>query len=265
MRLQKLALAALLTAVLFTGACKSTEQVQTQPAQAATAPQTPAETTAESLIDKNIAARGGLDAMNGLQALKMTGEVQMMGMVLPITVYSQRPRSQRSEVEVAQMGATFVNAFDGETAWAINPMMSSAPQKMSGDILRITRANSYFDGALIEARQQGYEVEYQGEDEVRGNPAHKLLVKRGEFGDITVYLDAETGLEVKTEAEGINPQSGSVIPQATYYLDYRDLNGVPTAHRLEIETGGQVSQVLTIGEVEVNPEIDPSIFTFPGQ
>ncbi len=265
MRIQTLLLAAVLTAATCTVGCKSTEKVQTQPAEAAAAAQAPAEITADYLIDRYIAARGGLDAMNSIKTMRMKGEVEMMGMVLPITVYSQRPRSQRSEVEVAQMGATFINAFDGETAWAINPMMSSAPQKMTGDILRITRANSHFDGALVEAREMGYEVEYQGEAEVRGKPAHKLLVKRPEVGDVTVYLDAETGLNVKTEAEGINPQSGTVIPQATYYLDYREVNGVPSAHRLEIETGGSVTQVLTFSEVEANPDIDESLFKFPGQ
>ena len=240
---------ALLVACLFLlSACKSTET-----------PLTPE----QEMAAKNIEASGGLEAITAIQSIKMSGGVAVMGMDLELTIYQKRPGKVRSEVNIPSMGMQIINAYDGETAWSINPMAGSGAQKVTGDQARGIIEQADMDGIFVGYEEKGISLEYLGEEEVRGKNTHKMRAVRADGTENVVYLDADTFLIAKTEGEGIDPTSGSKTSVETYTSDYRAVAGVQMPHALEIIMAG-TNQDVTITAIEANLEVDDAIFVMPG-
>lgn len=236
-------------------ACTSSREAQKEEIPEPPAP--------EYYVAQNISARGGFDKLKSIQTLKLTGEIQMMGMALPITLYQKRPNKTRNEVEIQGMGATVITGFDGNTGWTKNPMLVPEIQVLPDNLTEVLEDNSDIDGILVNYKSKGYTIEYLGEADVREKPAYKLRVIRPERSDVIIYLDKETFLEVKVEGKGIDYQMGKVVDAVMYLGDYRDVEGIKTAHLIEVETAGQVQQVLELNSVEVNPQLEDEMFASP--
>ena len=269
-------------AVMLTfSACKSSE-VMTDSTPASTADAMPAsEPAAEpmaepmaksdasmdmdvsALIDKHIAARGGVDNIKAVETVKMTGKVEVMGMEIDMTNYLKRPNKIRSMLVIKAMNAEVNQGFDGEMGWMQNP--GSSPQPMPKELANGMKDQADIDGMLMNYEDKGITLEYLGEGMVNDKPAHKLKVTRPDQPDTVVYLDKETYLEVKLEGEGVNPQTGQPAQTETYMSDYRLVNGVQMAHLMEVKMDGTTFQKITMSEILTNVDVEDSIFTMPGQ
>jgi outer membrane lipoprotein-sorting protein len=87
--------------------------------------------TLDQILKKNEDAIGGADAISRVQTLRTTSRMVMSDgqTEMVATVSSKRPNFVR--IETAVMGSNIVWAFDGTTAWMINPLAGgSEPQKM---------------------------------------------------------------------------------------------------------------------------------------
>lgn len=215
----------------------------------------------DELVDRNVEAKGGRELLGSVQSMKQTGQAAVMGMSVPITIYAKRPDKVRSEVEV--QGMEIVNAFDGETAWGINPMAGAEPQKLPADQVASIKSQASFDGMLFNHGENGYTLAYLGEGEVRGAPAYKLRVTDAAGDSLTLFLDADSFLEVKTEKEVTDPQMGQVTVE-TFFDDYRVVEGMKLPFVIETVVKGQSFQKVTMEEIDLNAEIPDSLFAFPG-
>src|SRR6185436_15679066 len=88
-------------------------------------PQTPAAPaalpTVDEIIARNLEAKGGAAKWQAIKSVKMTGMMIRQGTEMPLTVYAMRPNFNRQEITTP--GGKAVQAFDGTTAWVVNPMM----------------------------------------------------------------------------------------------------------------------------------------------
>ena len=105
------------------------------------------EMTADELIAKAIETLGGAEAFADLENTKMTATVSMGPMELPGTLHSAKPNLQHFEINI--QGKTLVQAYDGETAWMINPFQGgdSAQKMPEEEAKEFTRAT--FEAAYI--------------------------------------------------------------------------------------------------------------------
>src|SRR5262249_33969964 len=143
---------------------------------AITLAQSPAPTVDE-LIQKNIAARGGLEKLRALKSLKMTGKLRTDGVELPLVVYIKRPGMARGEATL--QGMRFVLAYDGEAVWEINAFDGkTAPERLPPDNedARGIIETADLDGPLIDYKAKGSTVEFAGKEEVESTPVYKLKV-----------------------------------------------------------------------------------------
>src|SRR5437588_11792772 len=88
--------------------------------------------TVEQIVQKHLDALGGLDKLKAINTLSATGKAIMSeGQIeAPMLMQMKRPSSMRMEITV--QGKKIVQAFDGTTAWMINPLMgANVPQKAS--------------------------------------------------------------------------------------------------------------------------------------
>jgi len=219
--------------------------------------------TADELIEKNIKAKGGADKLKSLQSVKLTGKMKMGPIEAPFTVVKKRPENFRLEFTV--QGMTGIQAYDGSTGWMVMPFMGKKdPEQMSADMLKEFKEEADFDGPMVDYKAKGNKVEYLGKEDVQGTPAYKLKVTTKDGNESTVYLDAESYLEIKTESK--RKIQGQEIESETTLGDYKDVGG-GLLFPMSIESrakGKEGSQSITIEKVELNPTtVDAAIFHMP--
>jgi outer membrane lipoprotein-sorting protein len=215
--------------------------------------------TAEELIAKNLAARGGLEKLQSLNTMKVTGTVAFQGMEMPMTLLTKRPNKMRQELSM--QGQAIVQAFDGETVWASNPMMGPGARAMEGPQADALKNQALFDGPLVGYKERGDTVEVVGPAEVEGAKAWKLKVSRKDGRAMHIFLDADTFLErqwsVTMEQNGLTMEVDTIIG------DYQPVDGVKVARSMRTLMGGNPMGTLKIASVEFNVPVDDSVFVMP--
>ncbi len=222
------------------------------------AAQTPAAAlTVDEIVTKHLATKGGAEKWKTIQSQTMTGVALAQGFELPMTAYAKRPNLSRKELTIGlpgQPAVRIVNLFDGARAWMINPMTGSdAPQEMPGAESAIAKAQSDFDGALIDYKTKGFAVELLPAATVAGKPAHHLKVSRKDLPTQHVYLDPDTFVELRITTEGANASE-------TDLSDYKAIDGIMVPHSVKISQGGAVQAELKITTVTFNTPIDDAMF-----
>jgi outer membrane lipoprotein-sorting protein len=220
--------------------------------------------TASELAAKNIAAKGGIDKLNAIQSLRLSGKLLVNGGAVEIgyLMLVKRPDAIRYEAQL--QGLTQVQAYDGTQAWQINPFQGRKdPQKLSADDAKGLGEDAVdFAGPLVDYQAKGYTLDYLGTEDIDGTEAHKLRVTRPN-GDVTyVYLDPDYFLELRTVNRRI--EHGIPIETITDYGDYEKVNGVYLAFAQEsYHKGSSARQKLQVDKAEANVTADKSMFEFP--
>jgi outer membrane lipoprotein-sorting protein len=226
--------------------------------------------TADELVAKNLKAKGGVDALKAVQGMKITGRVTLPGagggggMEIPMTILTKRPNRFRQESEFN--GQKIVVAFDGTKAWMINPMMGQAgAQQITGDRLEMVKQQADLDGPLVDYKAKGTIIEVLGADTVDGKKAFKLKVTPKTGRPVTLFLDAETGLEAKTVMQAPADAAGPGAPAATLesvFSNYQPVGNLTMPHTIQQKANGQVLQI-NIDKIELSPGADDSLFAMP--
>ena len=218
----------------------------------------------EQIVQKHTAALGGADKLRAIQNVTVTGTATLMGgLQAPVVVKAKRPASMRMEMTV--QGQTFVQAFDGQTAWIVNPFMGTPdPLKSSEEDTRTARDDADFiEGSLVDYEAKGNAVELAGTEQIEGSPAYKLKVTRKSGSIEFVYLDAHTFLPIKSA--GTRTQQGHEIAYESFQGNFKAVHGVMMPFSLTQKMNGRSMMELTVERVEVNTAMKDSIFQMPEQ
>jgi outer membrane lipoprotein-sorting protein len=236
-----------------------------QVAIAADAPDTPATLTAAQVVEKNVAARGGLQAWKAVQTLSMSGKLEAGGTQnteLPFSLEMKRPRKSRLELKFN--GQTAVQVYDGSNGWKLRPFLNRHQvEPYTAEELKAASMQAELDGPLVDYNAKGTKLELAGVQPVEGRQAYnlKLTLKNGQVQH--VWVDAQTFLDVKVEG---TPRrlDGKYRPVETYLRDYRPVKGLMVAYVLETSVeGAKRTEKIRIDNVVVNPKLEDSHFTKP--
>ena len=217
----------------------------------------------DEIISKYHENMGGLDKLKAKKSLKFMGKMPTPMSDLSIVIYKKAPNLSRTEVDL--QGQLMVQAFDGETAWMINPMMGSTePQKLEGEMAKSIIDQAEFEDPFIDYAAKGNEVTLEGSDTIEGVECYKikLVVNKDNEEDKNTqiyYLDKELymPLLVKSWVNGMEIN--------TYMSDYREVeDGLIMAFKIEVKMMGQPPQIISIDSVGVDVEMDDELFKFPG-
>lgn len=218
--------------------------------------------TADELIAKNIAARGGIEKLKAVQSMRSTGKMTVgPGVEAPATMESKRPGKVRLDLTV--QGMTLSQAFDGQKGWVINPFQGNPnPEPMSPEDIKEAEQNADMDGPLVDYKAKGHQVELLGKEKVEGTDAWKLKIALKNGDTLYYYLDADSYLEIKIESKrmvrGTEQQGEQTLG------DYKEVGGILIAHALEMgEKGRPEKQKITIEKIELNVPLDDSRFATP--
>jgi outer membrane lipoprotein-sorting protein len=216
--------------------------------------------TADEIVAKWIAARGGADKIRAIHGLEMTIKANQQGLEFPGKMDWKRPDKLRLEMTI--QGKTMVQAYDGKTAWMIMPFLGSPDaQVMSADDAKEVIEEADMDGPLFDAKAKGNAIELVGKEDLEGSPAYKLKVTLKNGDTLYSYIDAETGLQVRETSK--RKQQGSEIEVDTYPTNFKAVNGVMFPFMIENKVAGKSVGQFTIEDIKVNPTIDEGSFKMP--
>ena len=183
------------------------------------------------------------------------------GMEAPFMVIQKRPKMTRTEFTI--QGMTGMQVYDGKNAWMVMPFMGKKdPEMMPAEQAQMLDEQADMDGPLVDYKAKGNKVELLGKEQVEGADAYKLKVTLKSGQTRTIYLDAESGLEVKTEAK--RNIRGSEVEGETFLSDYKEVKGMMMPFTMESGAkGGSMRQKMVIDSIETNVSLADSLFLMP--
>lgn len=266
-------------------------------APAAKAPPQLPQLTAAQIVDKNVAARGGLEAWKRVQSVAMSGkldvgrvrkenptalmsrrDVRIMSqkeaaqakagsdsgelVQLPFVMEMQRPRKMRFELQFR--GDTAVQVYDGQHGWKLRPFLNRHQvEPYTKEELKTASEQQDLDGPLINYAAKGTKVALDGTDWVDDRPAYKLKLTL-KTGDVHhVWVDGQTFLDVKMDG---SPRrlDGKMHAVYVYERDFKAVDGLMFPYLTETAVDGvKDTEKIHFEKITVNPQLDPSHFAKP--
>ena len=219
--------------------------------------------TADELVNKNIAARGGLEKIKAIQTLRVTGTAMTpFGVPAVVMTENMRPDLVRETFSIA--GMTAVQAYDGTTGWQIQPFGGKKdPQFMGEDDLRDLQLDSDLEGPLVDYKAKGNTVEFLGHDTVDGDDALRLKVTLKNGDIVYYYLDPDTFLEIRKDVQEF--VRGNVTEKRYELGSYKPIAGVmfPFSITSGPKNDPESGTTVTVDKVEVNIPIEKNDFAVP--
>jgi len=216
--------------------------------------------TVQTLLAKHAEAVGPVDRIQTRRVkLRITG---MAPFELPAVVEASRPNLIRKDVSI--QGTPQVTAFDGKQAWKTDPFVAGGdkPAPLPAAEARQLQEEADFDGALVKPEAKGIRVAYVGPATLNGKNTYELRVTLPDGAVQNVWLDAATYLETKRTQT--MPLGGTMQTVETWSSDYRAVQGVKLAYRLESGVAGAPQKAtIVVDSVEFNPRIDKARFAQP--
>lgn len=195
---------------------------------------------AQSLLNKNLEARGGAAALAAIQNVTFEGRiVQPGGFELQYKETRARlPASAADRVEISLQGLDIIQAYDGHGGWKVNPLQGRRDaEKMSADEARSLADSALVEGPLLAALKDGSKVTYLGREDFDGTLAYKLKVAQKDGDEFVYWLDPDTYLEIKVnETRRIRGAQETV---ETELGDYEKVAGVYFPMSVETWAQGQ--------------------------
>ncbi len=256
--------------------------------------------SAIEIVNKNVEARGGLQAWRSVQTMSLAGKLGAGGnqrasintlptggkakteeppprpaeeVFLPFVMELKRPRKMRFELQFA--GQTAVQVYDGSTGWKLRPFLNRrVVEPYTSDEIKMASTQADLDGPLVDYAAKGTKVEFAGVDKVENRDGYKLKLTL-KNGDVTnIWIDAQTFLEQKIQGQP-RRLDGIDHPVEVYFRDFRAVKGLQIPYVLETRVlpvthtalGAKDPSVppeqTIIEKVEVNPKLDETLFVKP--
>ena len=213
----------------------------------------------DEVIAKHIEARGGQEAWNAVETIKMTGSYTAFSKVSDFTLL--RKRDHKYFLDSVQNGKTVIVGHDDEMMWWDNHWVAPGARPVTGEAdLQALARDIDFASPLFDYAERGFEPELLGETEFDGLPAIGIKLTRPDESVETWYLDPETYLEFARESPGSD--FGNAMPATTYFDDFREVGGVKIPYYVEMQWYTR-DRVMHVDKVELNVEIEDAAFAMP--
>jgi hypothetical protein len=250
----------------------------------------PATLSVAQILERNAAARGGLEAWRKVSSLSMSGKMDAgrarvvhpedyaaghkrplnaagsepdRGTLVqvPFTMEFKRPR--KSRVEIDFHGQKAVQVYDGQKGYKLRPYLNRSDwQPFNANETKAAAEQQELDGALLDYAAKGTRIEVEGMAPVEGHDAFRLKLKFKDGQEERIWVDASSFLEVRIDgARAVGPRSR---PLHTYLRDYRPVNGLKVPFLTETQVEGRADpERIIVDAVTVNPTLDNARFAPP--
>jgi hypothetical protein len=239
--------------------------------------------TATQIVERNVAARGGLGAWRAVKTMSLAGKLGAGGnqratlqtqeqvalarrkggiqtmpsrpaqeVQLPFLMELERPRKMRFELEFA--GQTAVQVYDGAHGWKLRPFLNRrVVEPFTDEELKVSAMQADLDGPLVDYAAKGTRVELAGAEKVENRDTYKIKMTLQNSQVLHVWIDAQTFLEAKIEGQPRH-MDGTDHPTEVYFRDYRQVEGLLIPFVLETRVLPVAKTATGLRDVPVPPE-----------
>jgi outer membrane lipoprotein-sorting protein len=209
--------------------------------------------TADEIVAKSLAARGGLEKLKAVQSERVTGRIiSGRGDGSRFVVELKRPGKMR--MELTQNAKTITRIYNGQyEGWIVNPKGGQAEVvPMTVNEIKDIQKDADFDGPLLDYNKE----------KIKGQSVYKLRVAVKDEDVRYYYFDAASFLLVKWEGTRMN--DGKEVGVESFFHDYRDIHGLKIAFEIISRTPGtRLKQKIILDTVEINAALHDSRFRKP--
>jgi len=212
---------------------------------------------------------GGLDKLKQHNTTKAYGKTPTPQGDFNFVFYQKKPNKVKIVVDI--MGKQLIpQAYDGKTAWMLNPFMGESAQKLPDDMAKQIIDEAELEDPFVDYAAKGHAVSYEGTEEIQGIQCLKIkLIKYKGVTDKEstqyYFLDKASYLPImvrSTVKMGDQPAQET----ETYFSDYQEVgNGIMIPFSIETKVSGQVVNNLIFTKVLINEDIPDEEFKFPGE
>jgi outer membrane lipoprotein-sorting protein len=223
---------------------------------AAVAPQAPAKPTlsADQIVAKYVAARGGLEKIRSIQTLREKGRLTA-GADRQALVTRELKRPSRSRFEITVQGVTGVFVSDGQHGWKMSPFDGdTGPTPLSEQVVSEAAEQADIEGPLVDWKAKGHQIELAGHETVDGHDTYKLKLTLKSGGVRYEYIDVKSMYRVRTDST--RQVHGQPMQLQMTFGDYKKTSGTIFPHLIEISAAGRPQTMrVVVDTVEVNPPL----------
>lgn len=219
-----------------------------------------ADISADDIVSTYLENIGGVDNWKALTSVRMEAKMSQMGMEFPGVMIQAPPNKQRMEINI--QGQQMVQAYDGETAWWINPFMGATDAQPMPDEMSEEFVKEKFESEFIDYKEKGHTIEYLGDVEVDGVMCHEVKLTKEDGTEEFHYFDPEYMIPIMQKSI---ISTGQMAGQAveTYLSDYEEVDGLIMPKSIESKMNGATQFALTVTKVELNVEVEDATFAYP--
>lgn len=223
-------------------------------------PPSPDDPSLDTILSRYYDAIGGPGKWTDVKTMKYTGKMNSMGKVFTTAIVYKRPDKCRIDFSLGHI--YFIQSFDGKEAWKFNPTDGSKPAVLEGDDANDLIETCDFDGPLIDHKAKGHKIQYLGRETVDGKEGYKLKITNKTGSVDYYYLDTKTYLPFLVKGKAMLKEKE--VDSTTTVSDYIDTGGITIPYYFEFDLEGlDDNEIFRVSTVEINPELDDTIFTFP--
>ncbi len=211
------------------------------------------------VLNKNIAASGGLEKLKGERTQYIEGTLAVAGLTGTIKVWTKKPDFSRSEVDLKVLRITQGENAEGQWVLDSNGKLQLITKRDEASLKRKDVKRRMAEYEFLDPKSTIFKVVAAGMDTANGVNCHVVKISNTINDDVqTNYINSSTFvLERATSSEGEESSD-------SYFGDYRDIGGLTVAHytkQIQLLTG-QVQEI-TITKYESNPVIAATFFDPP--
>jgi outer membrane lipoprotein-sorting protein len=263
----------------------------------------PAGLTAAQIVDRHVAARGGLKAWLAVQTLSVSGKVDAGAgdsVERSMRVSGEGPgagvkrgraaaraaaagaakggepqqvqlpfrldmkRPHKSRFELDFAGKTAVQVYDGERGWKLRPFLNRQDvEPFTESEAKAEAAKGDLEGPLVNYQAKGTQVALEGTEQIDGHNAYKLKVSTRSGEVQHVWIDAQSFLDVKVEGTP-RRMDGKMRNVSVYQRDFRKVNDLAVPYLyVTVIEGNPTPHRMVVESVTVNPALDDARFGKP--
>jgi len=220
----------------------------------------------QALLGRAVQAHGGAAALAKYPAATWKGVARLYKEGAPSThtLMGARQRGDQGllhvENEIDGKVVRFTRVLNGSKGWLkFNENVQEIPPAVLAE--QQAHLQATWLATLVPLLTDRYTLGQAPVQQVNGQPAIGVRLSQPGRRDVTLYFDPTTFLLVKKEM-AVQDGTATVL-QESYFSNYRAIEGVQTAHKVEIRWNGQRHLEMELLEVTLRPQLPEGMFQKP--
>ncbi|HEX3569311.1 MAG TPA: tetratricopeptide repeat protein [Acidobacteriaceae bacterium] len=232
---------------------------------------------ADDVIDKAIAAMGGLDKIHAIQSVVLRGfhyegsypqegvqHHSSNGVLVRMRPHYRLVGCRPEIPECSGQWGRIVESFDGQLGWELN----WPKQRLVRTINKAEQAlhcGSEFDPLFVDYKQRGFTATYLGAKKMLGTDTVAVRIDEQGCSSTTYFFDPKTYEQLMTQITVPIHARGDRVESVAIYKEFKTVNGVRFPSRTEEinPATGDVLNGMELESITANTLSDPAIFSAP--